>query len=552
MVQQWVFTVAVLPPPVWRELAKFPGVTLRGKNITAPLNVAWLVEEMLQAAGVRYNATTRNAPIECPDIASLPGIREWVPGFLTSYQREGLEAMYGRSGLFLWAAGSGKTIGSVIWALGKGATVVVTRAAVRRAYGREIERVTTHRAYVIEDTGPLDEDRLNESMFAVLGWETLPAHIDALLAWRPGAVIFDEIHKAKSNKRFEATPNEDGSLSFKAKDNIAYAAYRLSRGVKWRLGATATPIKDRTRDLWAELDLVEPDAWGRFYSREGTSFTARYCAARLNPFGGIDTTGSSNLDELWLRVALASHHVPHSVTHRDLPPRRRVVTYIPRSDQSAPTGGFAKELAAASKTGKTAILEVRLAEAASRKRSVVVERVSECVQGGQKVLVFTGRRNDCDKLTAAIRKELGEGVRVYSGHGGTAAKDRDDIQQAYMGDPGPCVLVGTGDAWGEGVNLQDTDTFLVVMLPFTPGQVVQWEGRVARHGQKRPVLIEYLLAEGTVDEHVGQVLLEKLPAVEEVAKDDSVTGFADGLQGFGRSEDEIIDSVFSMLEGVQS
>lgn len=365
-----------------------------------------------------------------------------------------------------------------------------------------------------------------------------------------GNVLVSNCHKVKSNKRFEAIPQEDGSIAFKNRDNIAYAAYRLSRAVKWRLGTTATPIKDRTRDLWAQLDLVEPDCWGRFSAREGPSFTGRYCSARLNPFGGLDTTGSSNLDELWSRVSLASHHVPHSVTHRDLPPRRRVVTYISREDQSAPSGGFAKELAAASKTGKTAILEVRLAEAASRKRAAVVERIEECVEGGQKVLVFTGRRADCDKLTAAVKKAVGAKATVYSGHGGIPAKDRDGIVQAYMADPGPCILVGTGDSFGEGINLQDTDTFLVVMLPFTPGQVVQWEGRVARHGQKRPVLIEYLLAEGTVDEHVGQVLLEKLPAVEEVAKDDSVAGFADALNGFGRTEEEIIDSVFAMLDGI--
>jgi SNF2 family DNA or RNA helicase len=117
-----------------------------------------------------------------------------------------------------------------------------------------------------------------------------------------------------------------------------------------------------------------------------------------------------------------------------------------------------------------------------------------------------------------------------------------------MSDPGPCVLVGTGDAWGEGVNLQDTDTFLIAMLPFTPGQVVQWEGRVARHGQKRPVLIEYMVAENTVDEHVAAILLDKLPAVEEVAKDDSVVGFADSLMGGDKTEEEIIESVLAMLE----
>jgi SNF2 family DNA or RNA helicase len=87
---------------------------------------------------------------------------------------------------------------------------------------------------------------------------------------------------------------------------------------------------------------------------------------------------------------------------------------------------------------------------------------------------------------------------------------------------GATVLVGTGHAWGESVNLQDTDLALFVMLPWTPRAVTQWEGRFARLGQKRPVLISYIIAEGTVDEHVADVLLEKLPAVGKIAEDTNV------------------------------
>jgi hypothetical protein len=100
-----------------------------------------------------------------------------------------------------------------------------------------------------------------------------------------------------------------------------------------------------------------------------------------------------------------------------------------------------------------------------------------------------------------------------------------------------------------GVNLQDTDLALIAFLPYTPGQVVQWEGRFARHGQKRPVLIQYLIAENTVDEHVAGILLDKLPAVEKVSKDDSLDGFSDAILG-SEQTDEIMDSILSKLDGV--
>jgi hypothetical protein len=108
------------------------------------------------------------------------------------------------------------------------------------------------------------------------------------------------------------------------------------------------------------------------------------------------------------------------------------------------------------------------------------------------------------------------------------------------------VLVGTGDAWGEGVSLHDTDLALIAFLPYTPGAVVQWEGRFSRQGQKRPVLIQYLVAEGTVDEHVAEILLGKLKPVEAVSHDDSIEGFADSLMG-SDEEDALIGSILTKL-----
>lgn len=441
---------------------------------------------------------------------------------------------------------SGKTAGAICWALAHpGATVLVTRAGVRRSHAREIERLTTHRALVLESAEDAAKLEDTEALFVVVGWEGLATMVEPILNWRPTNVIFDEVHKAKSHKRWGATQQEDGKLKFDLHDNIAAAAYRLSRKVKRRLGTTATPIKDRVRDLWAQLDLVHPDAWGPFFKDDRASFTGRYCAARKGMYGGIDTSGESNMTELEQRVSIVRDLVPHSVTHRHLPPRRRLVSYVTLDEQNAATGftqGFFKK---AAKGGKNGLLEAKLMEAAAKKRKLLLEMVEEAVAAKQKVVIFTGRREDCDKLAEAVQK-LGTPARVFSGHGGTPPSVRDQIQQDYMSQQGPCILVGTGDAWGEGVNLQDTDVAFIAMLPYTPGQVVQWEGRFCRHGQKRPVLIQYLVAEGTVDEHVAGILLNKLPAVESVSRDDSVTGFADQLSG-ADDEESIIASIMGKL-----
>ncbi len=551
----FTYALSHTTPEFLKEVWPIPGLVVRDRTVSVEDNAGWLVERLLHKHGIRFQARLMKpdlAPLKSVDDLCAVGLREWVPGFMTQYQRDAVLALGHKSGHLWHAAGSGKTLTAIAWSLARpGNTLVVTRAAVRRNYGREIERFTEHRAHVVESLADASWQVLEDldKLYVVIGWEMLAESLESILKWKPVNLVMDELHKCKSNKRWEATPTKDGKLAFSPRENMAYAAYKLSRAATRRLGATATPVKDRVRDLWAQFDLVHPDAWGKFYAEDKPSFTGRYCAARRNSFGGVDTTGSSNLDELWDRASIVTHHVPHSVTHRHLPPRRRLVTYVKQGDLNASTGFSAAYKKAARSGGRGAILELKLMEAAAKKRKFLMEILEECVENKQKVVVFTGRREDCDKLAEAVRDAFAPEALVLSGHGGTPAGDRDDMQQQYMAAPGPAILVGTGDAWGEGVNLQDSDLLLIAMLPYTPGQIVQWEGRVARHGQKRPVLIQYLVAEGTVDEHVAEILLTKLPAVERVAQDDSVQGFADQLRGSDQ-EEEILDSLIAKIGGV--
>jgi hypothetical protein len=77
------------------------------------------------------------------------------------------------------------------------------------------------------------------------------------------------------------------------------------------------------------------------------------------------------------------------------------------------------------------------------------------------------------------------------------------------------VLVGTGGAFGEAVSLNDSDVAVLASLPFTGGELIQWRGRFHRKGQKKHVQIIYTVAVDTVDEHIADILLSKLPAMAE-------------------------------------
>jgi hypothetical protein len=180
-------------------------------------------------------------------------------------------------------------------------------------------------------------------------------------------------------------------------------------------------------------------------------------------------------------------------------------------------------------------------EAASCKRQATISRVKERLadrEGKGKVLVMTGRRRDCDELARQLEAPCkAASAELYAAHGGTDPYGRQQIQDAYMAAPGPAVLIGTIDAWGTSLNLHDTDLLICAMLPYTPGMLDQMEGRVHRLGQKRPVEILYMIAEGTVDERIASIILEKLPAVEQAIGATPLDGLSAALMGIENRED---------------
>jgi superfamily II DNA/RNA helicase len=283
------------------------------------------------------------------------------------------------------------------------------------------------------------------------------------------------------------------------------------------------------RDLWGQLDLIEPFCWGSY-----RHFAFRYCDARPGLYGGLDDKGMSNQAELSTRLSHVVHSIPGAVTRASLPAKRRETWYIPESEQIKPTGGWQTAIKNAQRLGASAMLEIRLAMAASSKRPAVVARVAEHMESGHKVVIFTARQRDCDELRDALLKLTGKSApaKVWSGHGGNDQDERYAMLQAYISHPGPCVLVGTGAAWGTAIDgLQCTDAAIFALLPYTPGDLNQWEGRFTRLGQDRPVTIYYPIAEGTADEHLASILLDKLPAVDSLAPDDSLDGAAEALAG---------------------
>jgi hypothetical protein len=420
-------------------------------------------------------------------------------------------------------------------------------------------------------------EREGQRPVVVVAWTSLSDWITELLSVRFSALVADESHSAKATSRWQAIPlpepetlldrakqeadararggfvsarDGDERVMMVPRDNISASAGKLARAVERCLCTSATPVKDRLRDLWSQLDVMEPGAHGN-----ATVWLNRYASRKPGLYGGYDTTGASNLDELSYRLSFLVHHVDSAVARVQLPAARRQTYRIAPEDQCAPGGGFVEELKRARLRGAAAVLEVKVAEAASRKRPAVIALVKDHVANGHKVTVFTGRRKDAERLGAELRralKDAGPGqspITVWASHGGEAPEARAQHVKAYYQHPGPCVFVGTGDAFGEAITgLHDTDAVLFAMLPITPASIIQQEGRFLRLGSKRPVLYYYLVCEDTVDEHIASILLDKLDTVIAVAPDSQLPGIADAVGGTA-DEEALFASILAKIEG---
>lgn len=481
------------------------------------------------------------------EIASITKrLKPWVlDNYLTDYQLEAWDRYHNDTAAMLWwACGSGKTLAACLYLVSlprETKKVVVTRAPARRQWHVQMTQYTDIKPEVLSGYNPypIEEDR----ECVIVSWEMLVywyRHIKEWVGKDRLAIVWDEIHKGKAWRRKEKYVTPDGGVGHRWMTNRAAAAARLARLSDYRIGLTATPIRDRRSDLWAQLDLVQPGAHGTNWN-----WVHKFCDAKPGSYGGLDTKGVSNCGELKEQLASLVHAVSYAEMAQSLPPKRRQLVYLPHSELANPRG-FVTEYKKAAKQGPSAQFEVGINWAAATKRPWIKETVKDLVEGGQKVTVFTGRRKDAEMLATAIRSGVGKGIPVWSGHGGNSLDERQTMVQEYADTTGPGVLVGTHDAFGEAIDgLQNTDTAIFALLPWTPGQVTQAEGRFSRHGSDRPVLIMYVIAEGTVDERVADVLLEKLDDVSTTLADEEAGGLVDTLSG-KHNEDEILAEILEM------
>jgi SNF2 family DNA or RNA helicase len=146
------------------------------------------------------------------------------------------------------------------------------------------------------------------------------------------------------------------------------------------------------------------------------------------------------------------------------------------------------------------------------------------VEGG--LVVFSQFLETQAAVAEALRAA---NVQTFVINGATPTADRHGITEQFRKAGGALLLTHSGT---EGRNLQFCHSVLNFDLPWNPMEIEQRIGRLHRLGQKHPVRIYNLVQSGSLQEHILEILQEKLNLFELVVGE---TGLVLG-ERFGSDE----------------
>lgn len=357
---------------------------------------------------------------------------------------------------------------------------------------------------------------LNAYQTIICHYDILTAWSGMLASWIPEVVIFDECHYLM-NPETKRTK----------------AAKLVSKDAEYVWGLSGTPMTNRPRDLWGILDTIVPDRFGSSFF----NFGIRYCGAekkQVTPEKVVwNFDGKSRLPELRERLQHIMLRRTKTDVALELPAKTRQAIRVDVGKAAKGGNNYYPE-----HPNKSGNMRAALAVAADAKlKDSAVPLIQSHLDAGSKVVVFTYRRAVADYIASQCN-----GAVI---HGGVSQSMRERIlHEMRTGASTRSLLCATIDAASTGIDLSYADVAVFVELTYEPHELLQAEARLHRFGQKNPVLIQYLIARGTADELVAEVVLSKLDALESTIGGFAETGMKSDLS---EKEEDIMAQLYKSL-----
>ena len=439
---------------------------------------------------------------------------EQFRGKLLNFQKEGLDFLLKSSGNALLAdeMGLGKTVQTLSYVSTEKQTfpvLVIAPLVTLNNWEREISKFVKKKSRngrILENesptttiirTGKLHE--LPKTDFYIINYELLYKRLPDLSKLNIKTLVCDEVHNLRSKT----------TQKYKAVKKLA-----ALQSISYRIGLSGTPIYNRGSEIWPIVDILKPGLLGSF-----KEFCEYFCY--VNEKGKaivLENKRASLRNELQKHVMLRRKK---SDVLKELKDKVRYKEVI-----DADTDYYLEELdkiwAKLEEEQKDA--ETAFKKSASYQRAIQSERqvagiaklphvinfVKNIMEIEESVVVFCHHK----VIHKLLHERLGEFSPVSIIGGQTDTLRQDQIDKFQKGESK--LMIAGIRAGNVGINLTRAKYVIFAELDWSPAIHRQAEDRLHRIGQKNTVFAYYLIGNGTLDDHVASILVDKSYEIDAI------------------------------------
>jgi len=447
---------------------------------------------------------------------------EQFRGKLLNFQKEGLDFLLKSSGNALLAdeMGLGKTVETLSYVATEKKTfpvLVVAPLVTLTNWEREIAKFLKKKSRngrIIESDSPSvilirtgKSQELLKADIYVINYELLLKRNVDLAKLGIKTIVCDEVQNLRSKT----------TQKYKAIKKLAALP-----SVLYRIGLSGTPIYNRGSEIWPIIDIIKPGLLGSF-----KEFCEYFCY--VNEKGKaivLENKRASLRHELQKHVMLRRKK---SDVLKELKDKVRYKEVI-----ASDTDYYLEELDKIWKKleEEQKVAETEFSKSASYQRAIQSERqiagvaklphvinfVKNIMEIEESVVVFCHHRT--------IHKLLHESLQEFSPVsiiGGQTDSFRQDQIDKFQNGESKLMIAGLR-AGNIGINLTRAKYVIFAELDWSPAIHRQAEDRLHRIGQKNTVFAYYLIGNGTLDDHVADILVDKSFEIDAIM-DESVDNY---------------------------
>jgi non-specific serine/threonine protein kinase len=419
---------------------------------------------------------------------------EGLQGTLRDYQRRGAAWMgfltdNGFGALLADDMGLGKTIQTIAWLMGgQGPALVVAPLTLLSNWRHEIAKfapglkVYVHQGDSRHIASGFRKTAL-ESDIVVTSYSLLVRDYRDISEVEWQALVLDEA---------QAIKNPD--------TQVARAVRAL--GVKRRVALTGTPVENSASDIWSLEEFLNPGFLG-----DRKSFAERF----LKPIGYDPGCAAAKKLRHALEPFILRRLKSDESIARELGPKREIREYcsLAPAERAEYESALEDFRSGERRQGDVFALITRLKLICDGdgKFARLVEILESVVENGESALVFTQYAKVGARLKTLLEERFRRKVQFL--HGGLSAKEREREVVDFNNAKGPSIFVLSLRAGGFGLNLVKAAHVIHYDRWWNPAVESQATDRAHRIGQTKMVLVHMMVTEGTLEEHVDDILQSK-------------------------------------------